>query len=253
MRTFTAVTPCQPILPPDLALLLAPVRASEPSAPDEYVGRAEGVVLDPAGSVVAFIVRLSPLLVAGGPRTLVPVTAATVTGDAVVRLAWTEDQLLAQPRLDEVFQAHNRIDGGPPVESRWMPARPNVIPPGSGMNRTEAAKEGLAGGVIGAAIGAVAGLALGGPLGAAALAAFCAAGGGLAGVLSGGTHETAVEASEMKLDDLAPKRGAARSPLLDRLEERLRDPALAAAGFVSGTHFTPMTTTEAPPEQRRAG
>jgi hypothetical protein len=253
MRTFTAVTPCQPILPPDLALMLAPVRASEPSAPDEYVGRAEGVVLDDAGSVVAFIVRLSPILVAGSPRTLVPVTAAKVTGDSVLHLAWTEDQLLAQPRLDEDFQAHNRVDGGPPVESQWMPARPNVVPPGSGMNRTEAAKEGLAGGVIGAAVGAVAGLALGGPIGAAALAAFCAAGGGLAGVLSGGTQETAVEAGEMKLDNIAPKHDASQSPLLQQLEERLRDPGLAAAGFVSGTHFAPMTTTKAPPQQRRAG
>lgn len=252
MRTFTAVTPCQPILPPDLALLLAPVRASEPSAPDEYVGRTEGVVLDDAGNIVAFIVRLSPLLVARTARTLVPVTAVTVIGNSGLRLAWTEDQLLAQPRLDEDFQVHNRIDGGPPVESQWMPARPNVVPPGSGLNRAEAAKEGLAGGVIGAAVGAVAGLALGGPLGAAALAAFCAAGGGLAGVLSGGTHETAIEASEMKLDNIAPVRGGEGSHALQQLEERLRDPALAAAGFVCGTHFAPMTTTEAPREQRRA-
>lgn len=251
MRTFTAVTPAQPVLPPDLALLLAPVCANEPSAQDEYVGRADGVLLDELGRVVAFIVRLAKKLDARSPRTLVPLTAVTVTSGSVLRLSWTEDQLRAQPWLDEDLQPHNQVDGGPPVESQWMPARPNVVPPAGGANASEAAKEGLGGGLIGAAFGALAGLAIGGPIGAASLAAFCAAGGSLAGILSGATHETAVEASEMKLDNLAPDTSTAPSASLQRLEERLCDPALSAAGFVNACRLTPMTTTEAPPEEAR--
>ena len=248
MQSFTAITPARLTLPPDLALLTAPVRAHEPSAPDEYVGRAEGVVLDPEGHVVAFVVRLAQRLVAKSPRTLVAANAIEVTSGPVLHLAWTEDQLLAQPQLDENFQPHNRVDGGAPVESQWMPARPNVIPPGEGMNGKEAAKEGLEGGAIGAVIGAVAGMAIGGPIGAIALGAFCAAGGGLAGVLSGVTQETSAEAGEMKFDNVAPA-GNASSVALQQLEERLCDPMVSAQGLVHGTRFTPMTTTESRPEE----
>jgi hypothetical protein len=79
MRTFTAVLPTQLLLPMDLALLLAPVRVAEPSAPDTYVGRADGVLLDDEGRVVAFIVRLTKAIDARGARTLVPVTALHMT------------------------------------------------------------------------------------------------------------------------------------------------------------------------------
>lgn len=250
MRTFTAVIPAQASLPPDLELLLAPVCAKEPSAPDEYVGRTDGVLLDEEGHPVAFIVRLAKKLDADCRRTLVPTRALTVTGGSLINLSWTEDQLLAQPRLDEDLQPHNRVDGGPPVESQWMPARPNVVPPGPGANGNEAAKEGLEGGLIGAAIGALAGMAIGGPIGAASLAAFCAAGGSLAGILSGATHDTAVEASEMKLDNLEPERHPVAA--IRRLEERLRDPGLTAGGVVHAMRLTPFTTTEAPSEQERA-
>jgi hypothetical protein len=242
MRTFTAVIPAQPTLPPDLELLLAPVCANEPSAPDEYVGRTDGVLLDEQGCVVAFIVRLSKKLDSACQRTLVPSTAVTVTGGSLLHLSWTEDQLLAQPRLDEDLQPHNRVDGGPPVESQWMPARPNVVPPGPGANRKEAVKEGIEGGLLGATIGAIAGMAIGGPIGAASLAVFFAAGGSLAGVLSGASHDTAVEASEMKLDNLAPKHRP--QPEIQRLEERLRDPVLAAAGIVTAMRISPLTTTK---------
>jgi hypothetical protein len=71
MQTFTAVLPTRRLLPHDLALLLAPVRAEAPSAPDAYVGRADGVLLDDGGHVVAFIVRLARELDAKSPRTLV--------------------------------------------------------------------------------------------------------------------------------------------------------------------------------------
>jgi hypothetical protein len=250
MRTFTVVTPASPPLPSDLALLLAPVRANEPSDPDQYVGRSEGVLLDEKGRVVAFVVRLSPRLAAGSPRTLVSATAVTVTDDSVLHLSWTADQLLAQPRLDEDLQPHNRVDGALPVESQWMPARPNVVPPGDGGNGKEAVKQGLEGGAAGAVLGALAGLALAGPIGALALGGFFAAGGGLAGVLAGASQETAVEAGEMKFDNIAPEHADAQSAALRILESRLRDPSLSLSGLVHAMRFTPMTTAGGPREQQ---
>jgi len=244
MKAFTAVTPATYTLPPDLALLLSPVRASEPSAPDEYVGRAEGVVLDDEGRVQAFIVRISSRLAAENPRTLVSAGCMSVTGGSTLHLSWTEDQLLAQPRLDANLQPHNRVDGGAPVESQWMPARPNVVPPSDDTNATEAVKEGLQGGVAGAVIGAIAGMAIGGPIGAVALAGFFAAGGGLAGVISGATQETAVEAGEMKFDNVPAEQDDLSAAALRVLEERLRDPSVSASGLVHATRFVPMTSTE---------
>src|SRR4051812_6506528 len=83
MHTFTAVVPTQALLPAELALLLAPVRVNEPSDPDEYVGRTDGVLLDRDGRVVAFILQLTRKLGARGARTLVPVTAMTLTEGSV--------------------------------------------------------------------------------------------------------------------------------------------------------------------------
>lgn len=230
--------------------MLAPVRAEEPSLPDEYVGRADGVLLDDQGRVAALILRLSRRLDARGARTLVPATALSLTGPTL-HLQWTEGQLLAQPRLDEDLQPHNTADGGPPVESQWMPARPAVIPPGSGGNGAAAATEGVEGGLIGAALGALAGLAIGGPIGAASLAVFFAAGGSLAGILSGASQETASEAGEMHFAHRNAEDHDALTVALGRLESALRDPSVAAAGLVSAMQVTPMTTTEAPPEQHQ--
>jgi hypothetical protein len=251
LPTFTAVVPTRGLLPHDLAILLAPVRAAEPSAPDEYVGRADGVLLDFGGRVVAFVVRLAKKLDAHGARTLVPVTALTLEEGPMLHLSWTEDQLRAQPRLDQGLQPHNQVDGGPPVESQWMPALPNVVPPGSGVNGTEAAKESLEGGFVGAAIGALAGLAIGGPVLAASLAVFFAAGGSLAGLLSGASQETAAEAGEMKFAPLETDDRGALGLRLQRLEERLGDPGLEAAGLVNATRLTLATTTEASPSPSR--
>jgi hypothetical protein len=245
MRSFTAVTPATVDLPPDLRLLLAPVRANEPSAPDELVGRTEGVLLDEKGRVLAFILRLAPWIVPECPRTLISASAVTVTDDSVLHVSWTRAQIVAQPRLDRYLQAHSRVDGAPPVESQWMPARPNVIPPSDGANGMEAVKEGLTGGGAGAVLGILTGLALGGPIGALALGAFFAAGGGLAGALAGATYETAVEAGEMKFDNVSPEQGEAPSTPLRLLEERLRDPAVAAAGLLYAERFSPTTRIEA--------
>lgn len=249
MQTFTAVVPTQPLLPPELAPMVAPVLAEEPSAPGEYVGRGDGVLLDDDGRVVAILVRLARRFDARGARTLVPATALTLTEGPVLHLTWTEGQLLAQPRLDEDLQPHARTDGGPPVESQWMPARPAVIPPGSGGNGVAAAKEGVEGGLIGAALGALAGLAVGGPIGAASLAVFFAAGGSLAGILSGASQDTAPEASEMHFAHREAENDGPLGVALGRMEAWIRDPNMMTTGLVLSMRLTPMTTTEAPPEQ----
>jgi len=252
MRTFTLVTRSnlEP-LPQSLALLDAPVRTKEPSAPDEYVGRTGGVLLDEDGSVVAFLVQLTRDLAAKKyPWTLVPTSAIAVTRDSTIHVDWTEDQLLAQPRFDANFDAHALVDGEAPVESQWMPARPNVVPPGTGVSGAAAVNEGAAGGAIGAVIGAVAGFALGGPLAAAALGTFFAAGGSLAGLISGGSRETAAEASELKLETEVPRLRPA-DPRLEPLARALRD-ATSLGPALRVSQFELVVTGEQPkPEARR--
>jgi hypothetical protein len=250
MKTFTAILPRQSSLPPDLSLLITPVTCAEPSAPGEFVGHTEGVLVDGNGHIVAFILRLPEPVVRGGARTLVPAAALRLEPGPVFHLEWTEDQLRAQPRLDVDLQPHNVVDGGPPVESRWMPARPSVVPPAEGVNKAEAAIEAVEGGLIGAAIGAVAGFVIGGPLGAASLAVFFAAGGSLAGLLSGATHDTATEAGELKYDELVQERGPTPPGPLCELEQRLADPEVAASDLVSMTRLTLMTTAQSAPERR---
>ena len=241
METLIAVTPATLTLPPDLALLDAPVRAAEPSAPDEHVGRAEGALLDDKGRVVAFVVRLSPRLAPRRPRVLVSSPAVSVTDGPVLHVSWTENQLLSLPRLDENLRPHDRVNGGPPMESEWMPARPNRMPAEGAANTREAIKEGVEGGAAGAVIGAVAGLAVAGPVGALALGGFLAAGGALAGAISGVTHETAVEAGEMKFNNITPEQGDGASSAIRLLEARLRDPATTLQGLVHMTRLSPLS------------
>jgi nucleotide-binding universal stress UspA family protein len=242
-RIFTAVTRAGgERATKELGLLHASVTAAEPSAPGEYVGESEGVILDEGGAIIAFVVRLSPRLVPREPaRTLIPTAALEVRG-SVLHVRWTEDQLLAQPRLDADFQEHNRVDGGPPVESQWMPARPNVIPPGSGFNTELAAREAAAGGAIGAAVGTAVGLVAGGPIAALSLGLFFAAGGSLAGVISGASQETAAEAGELHLDD-DDDGDAPKDPRLAALARRLRDPAVRDAMQLRSVRFVPLTST----------
>lgn len=253
MKKFTVVLPNQPSLPPELALLHAPVCAAEPSAPGEYIGRTEGALLNEEGRIVAFVLQLATKLAPVGARTLVPRAALRIDAGPIVHLKWTEDQVRAQPRLDDNFQPHNRVDGGPPVESQWMPARPNVVPPGNeGPNGTEAVKEGVGGGLIGAAIGAVAGFAVGGPLLAASLAAFFAAGGGLAGILSGVAQGTAADASEVKFDAAGTEDDPSIVVPLTSLEQRLLDSTLTTSGMVTMMRIAPQTTDVIPPEGQTA-
>jgi hypothetical protein len=252
MKKFTVVLPNQTSMPPELSLLSAPVCAAEPSVPCEHVGRTEGALLDENGHVVAFILRLATKLAPVGARTLIPRSALRIEAGPILHLSWTEDQVRAQPRLDENFQPHNRVDGGPPVESQWLPARPNVVPPAEGPNGQEAVKEGVEGGIIGAAIGAVAGFAVGGPLLAASLAAFFAAGGGLAGILSGVAQGTAADASELKFDPAGKEDDPSLAVPLTSLEQRLLDTTLTTSGVVTMTRIVPQTTDVIPPEGQTA-
>ncbi len=183
-KTLTAVTPAKPDLPGDLALLLAPVLlAGAAGAPEHYVGRAEGVLLDADGGVVAFAVRLSPALAPGSPRTLVAASAVSVTDDRVLILASTCDELLAQPRLAEDLE---HLHGGHGDSS--LASLPPPDPPrrqGGEADAKETATGGIEGTAIGAAAGALLGIATLTPIGVLALAAFFAVGGGLLGAVSG--------------------------------------------------------------------
>ena len=241
MKEYMAVTVARPTLPRAIPLpLWSPVLANEPSAPDEYVGHTEGAVLDDHGHVVAFLVRLAPKLAPSKPRTLVAASAIRITDESILQLSWSEDQLRAQPRLDDHLQPHNVVDGGPPVESRWMPARPAVVPPGAGVNVEEAARQGLEGGLAGVVVGAVAGLAIGGPLAAMGLAAFCAAGSGLAGILSGASQESAAQTGEMKFEDAVAD--TKRSVILQRLGRGAPRSRAPSDEFVEWAPFVPVTT-----------
>ena len=248
---FTAVMPIRLLLPPDLAVLLAPVRSDVPGAPDADAGRAEGVLLDDGGRVVAFILRLASRLDERSARTLVPATAMSLRDGPVLGLAWTEEHLCARPRLDQDLQPKD------PVESQRLAAPPGLAAPGPGASGGEAAKEGVEGGVLGAALGAVAGLVLGGPIAAVSLAAFFAVGGGIGGLISGAADEKAPEPApdetEMKLSPLQTWNHGALAVALQRLEARLRlstDPELAE--LVRITEIMPVTTVVEPPGQAAA-
>ena len=245
MRTWTAVSPSTLKVSPDLALLLAPVRlASSPSTTAEgYVGRAEGVILDDAGRLAAFVVRLSSTLVGGSPRTLLPASAMTVTDDSVLILAWPQDKLLAQRRLDEDLQPQNASAGGSPAAVASPPVATTGAGPGEGkVDVSETVTEGVEGSAIGAVVGGILGGLAGGPVLGLALAAFFGVGGGLAGFISGGGQETRAEPEGAVPDTTTanPDNGA-----ISRLEERLRDPMLAMDGLVHTTRFSPMATNEA--------
>jgi hypothetical protein len=245
VRSFTAVVPMRVALPPELALLLAPVLMAEPSAVDAYMGHAEGVVLDDEGRVVAFVVRLATKLADRGARTLVPATAMALMEGPMLHLSWTEEKLRAQPRLDHDLRAQAPADRDPPPDSQRMLADSGAAPPGPGASGTEAAVEGVEGGLLGAALGAVAGMVLGGPIAAASMAVFFAVGGSLGGLIAGAAEETEPVVTEGNLPPSHAKEPDALGVALGHLEEKLRldaDPELA--GLVRTTRITPATMVE---------
>jgi len=233
-RVFTAVVPLRHQLPPELALLLAPVRTADRSAPDEYNARTEGVLLDDGGRVLAFIVRLAGALDDRRARTLVPVTVAALVEGPALHLLWTEEQLRAHPRLDEDLD-------------RAAHEAPGEAPPTGGASGVETAKEGVEGGLLGAALGAIAGLALGGPIAAASLAVFFATGGSVLGMIAGASEETA-EATVLSTDRTHDQ---ALLVALERLEARLRLDA-GLERLLSTTRMTLPMATAAPAAQAAA-
>jgi hypothetical protein len=228
-------------------LLVAPVRLASPASPgvDDHVGRAEGVILDDTGHLVAFVLRLSPKLVPGGSaRTLVLASAMTIIDESTLVLAWPQDQLLAQRRLDEDLQPQgvNAVAAPLVVPSPSLAATGPA--PGEGrVDVNETIKEGAEGSAIGAVVGGILGGIAGGPLLGFALAAFFGVGGGLAGFIAGGGQETH---AEPKGETPRPPPSTRGNAALARLEERLRDPMLTTDGLVHMIRFSPMTSAEAP-------
>lgn len=242
MGTFTAVIPVRSILPPELSLLLAPIRAREPTEPEGYVGQSEGALLDQDDHVVAFIVRLAKRFAPTCPRTLVDASAVTVTDDSVLRLSWTEAQLLAQPRLDDALHVQEPLPGTDPIPLTSMAAHEGTPAVDDGTATKETIKEGAEGVALGAVVGAVAGFAAGGPIGLS-LAAFFALGGGLVGVISGATQPTAAEVTARDLKTLTPPQDHASVEALQRLGERLQDPALQDGELVRLMRFSRASAT----------
>jgi hypothetical protein len=253
VRSFTALVPVRAAIPSDLAILLAPVAALEPSEPFAHAGRAEGVLLDDDGRVVAFIVHLAPKLDDRGGRTLVPVTDVTLTEGPVLRLVWTEEHLGAQPRLDPELRPQHAVDDDPAEESLGVPATSGVVPPGDGTSGAEVAKEGVEGSLLGATVGAIAGLALGGPIAAASMAVFFAVGGGVGGIISGAAHETKPRVTPLPFAPLPTDDHGPLGMSLLRLEERLRsEPDLEREGFVTTTKILPVNAAVEPSRQAAA-
>jgi hypothetical protein len=238
MRNWTAVTPATLLLPNELALLVAPIRiAGEPRTIDGAAGHAEGVVLDEAGGVAGFLVRLSPTLVAASPRTLVPASAFTIAEESSLILAWPREKLLAQRRLEDDLEHYEALAAPAPGEGQ--------------VSVNETIKEGLEGSAVGAVVGGILGGIAGGPLLGFALAAFFATGGGLVGFISGGAQETRNPPPGERPDDLG---AALPTSAFAQLARRLRDPAPATRGLVHVTSFSPVPAgVPAKPQQPSAG
>src|SRR5215204_3895387 len=115
-------------LPESLALLAAPIIGECDSPETEPLGRVEGAIVDEAGHVAFFVIRVAQHMRLTGKRVLCPLAALRIEETSnrmpnklVLRTQWTLDQFLAQPDFTEDHQLpRNRTDGGPPVEGRWM-------------------------------------------------------------------------------------------------------------------------------------
>jgi hypothetical protein len=247
-------------LPEQLALLAAPVIGDEASPETEPLGRVEGAIVDEAGHVAFFIVRAAQHMRLTGKRVLVPPAALKAEetpkpapNPVIFRTTWTLDQLVAQPDFVEDYQLpKNRTDGAPPVEGRWMPAVPNIIPPGKGVNRSKAARLGLKWG----APAALAGMILGGIIGYMAgstfamvtTAIFFGLASAIAGAIAGATRDSAVDAGEIHAMNPATAGpsvavhenvATAGAPYLRALEKSLQDKSLYSLGILKATMILP--------------
>ena len=260
LTTITRTTSDQ--LPDSLALLAAPVIGEFDSPETEPLGRVEGAIVDEAGHVAFFVVRVAQHMRLTDKRVLFPLAAARIEETAsrvpnkiILRTQWTQNQIMAQPDFTEDHQLpRNRTDGAPPVEGRWMPAVPNVIPPGSGVNRSKALllgmKWGIPAGIIGALMGAIIGYVAGSSFAMITTAVFFGLASALAGVIAGATRDSAVDAGEihaMNPGTAGPgataldNAGTAGMPYMMHLENALNDRALFTGGVLKATLIQPTT------------
>ena len=102
MRTFTAVIPARSILPPDLALLLAPIHARAPTDPDMLLQLASGEEnFTPFGSE-----QLEHPL---------PGEVIFAEGSTVLTRRWTWRQANHTLTLPETRALEINVDGLPPM------------------------------------------------------------------------------------------------------------------------------------------
>lgn len=247
-------------LPESLALLAAPLIGEHDSPETEPLGRVEGAIVDEAGHVAFLVVRLAQHMRLTSKRVLCPLaavrieeTSSQVPNKLLLRTAWTRDQLFAQPEFIEDHQLpRNRTDGSPPVEGRWMPAVPNVIPPGSGVNRSKALllgmKWGIPAGLVGMVMGALIGYVAGSTFAMLTTAVFFGLASAIAGVIAGATRDSAVDAGEIHAMNPATagpgavaldNAGTAGHGYVLQLERALNDRSLLNMGLLKATMILP--------------
>lgn len=256
-------------LPESLALLSAPIIGDKDSPDTDPLGHVEGVVMDEAGHVAFFVARVAQRGRLTGKRVLVPLaglrseeTTHTYGSRLILRTSWTQDQFLAQPDFTDDHQLpRNRTDGTPPVEGRWMPAVPNVIPPGTGVNRSKAlrlgTKWGLPMAIVGAIVGGLVGYVAGSLFAAVTTAIFFGLAAGIAGAIAGATRDSAVDAGEIHAMNpvtsgpsatVEENVATAGMPHLRMLETTLQDKGLYNQGLLKATSVLPtlqrVRTTE---------
>ncbi|HZF54620.1 MAG TPA: hypothetical protein VE093_38495 [Polyangiaceae bacterium] len=260
LTTITRTTSDQ--LPESLALLAAPLIGEHDSPETEPLGRVEGAIVDEAGHVAFFVVRVAQHMRLTGKRILCPLaavrleeTASRVPNKILLRTSWTLNQLLAQPDFVEDHELpRNRTDGSPPVEGRWMPAVPNAIPPGSGVNRSKALllgmKWGIPAGIIGGLMGALIGYVAGSAFAMLTTAVFFGLASAIAGLIAGATRDSAVDAGEIHAMNPATagpgavaldNAGTAGMPYVMQLENALNDRSLFNTGVLKATPIQPTT------------
>lgn len=254
-------------LPESLALLSAPLIGDATSPETKPLGQVEGAIVDEGGHIAFLVVRAAEHMNLTAKRVLVPLAALTIeesersaVSSLVLRTSWTRDQLLAQPDFAEDHQLPtNRTDGSPPVEGRWAPAVPNIIPPGSGVNRSKAMivglKWGLPAALVGLVIGALVGYVAGSVYAAIMTGIFFGLASGIAGAIAGATRDSAVDAGEIHA--MSPvesgsalgamdNAGTAGLPYVRTLETALAEKSLFTMGILKATLILPTTQRQTP-------
>jgi hypothetical protein len=246
MHTYIAITSDQPLLPPRLALLTAPVffAPSPPEAGGELAGHLRGVIVDPRGHVVLFILR--PLLddFPAGEQILIPLAGLELGGgvapekigsrDPIVRLLWSREQLLGQPRFT-----------GAAIQPKDDLATP--VPPSPGGSGEKALREALYSGAVSGAAGAAIGLALGG-VAAVPLGVFFAIGGGIVGAISGASTEPAADAAHLM--NAVPAADAGNWQVRE-LETAIHERALYEQGVLRAMPIAVAEPKASPPQAGR--